>query len=60
MSNWAKISATNVILNVEMTDEIWVENFVKENPDVTFKYIKELMIKLIINLLPQSLLITGY
>jgi len=41
MSNWAKVSATNVILNVEMTDEIWVENFVKENPDVTFKYIKE-------------------
>lgn len=41
MSNFAKVDLNNNVVNVEMTDEVWVANFVKENPNSDFKYIKE-------------------
>jgi hypothetical protein len=41
MSNWAKVNLDNNVVNVEMTDEVWVANFIKDNPDSNFRYIKE-------------------
>lgn len=41
MSNWAKVDSNNNVVNVEMTDEVWVAEFIKDNPSSVFRYIKE-------------------
>ncbi len=41
MSNWAKVDFNNNVLNVETAEQSWITNFIKENPDIDYRYIKE-------------------